>query len=160
MREGAALAGVSFKTVSRVVNSESGVSPGLEARVRRAIERLGYQPNVSASGLRRRNGRTGSIGMLVPDLSNPFSATVHRAVDQTARERAAMVFAVSCDEDPDRERDALAAFAGRRVDGIIVMLEPRPRTSPMPVTGPRCRRREFRPTPRWRPVTSWSPCRP
>jgi LacI family transcriptional regulator len=121
MRDVAALAGVSLKTVSRVVNGERGVRPGLEQRVRLAIEHLGYRHHLPASNLRRGGGRTESIGLLLEDVGNPFSSRLHRAVEQVARARGVMTLAVSCDEDPHREREALAEFMARRVDGIIVM---------------------------------------
>jgi LacI family transcriptional regulator len=121
MRDVAARAGASLKTVSRVVNGEPGVTPGLEQRVRLAIEHLGYRHHLPASSLRRGGGRTESIGLLLEDVGNPFSSRLQRVVEQVARERGVMTVAVSCDEDPQRERDALAAFMTRRVDGIIVM---------------------------------------
>jgi LacI family transcriptional regulator len=121
MRDVAAAAGVSLKTVSRVVNGERGVTAGLEQRVRLAIEHLGYRHHLPASSLRRGGGRTESIGLLLEDVGNQFSSRLHRAVEHVARGRRVMTLAVSCDEDPRREREALAAFMIRRVDGIIVM---------------------------------------
>jgi LacI family transcriptional regulator len=117
----AALAGVALKTVSRVVNSEPGVSPALEARVRRAIEQLNYRRDVNAATLRRVGGKTQTIGLVLEDVSNPFSSELHRAVEDAARERGVLVFAGSCDEDPERERDLIGSFRERRVDGIIVV---------------------------------------
>jgi hypothetical protein len=121
MRDVGALAGVSLKTVSRVVNAERAVSPTLRARVERAIDRLGYRHNLPASNLRRGDRRTASIGLLLEDLGNPFPSGLHRAVEDVAGERGVMTLAVSCDEDPGREREALAALTARRVDGVIVM---------------------------------------
>jgi LacI family transcriptional regulator len=117
----AALAGVALKTVSRVVNSEPGVSPELEARVRRAIEQLNYRRDANAATLRRLGGKTQTIGLVLEDVSNPFSSELHRAVEDAARERGVLVFAGSCDEDPERERDLIGSFRERRVDGIIVV---------------------------------------
>ncbi len=117
----AALAGVALKTVSRVVNSEPGVSPELEARVRRAIEQLNYRRDANAATLRRLGGKTQTIGLVLEDVSNPFSSELHRAVEDAARERGVLVFAGSCDEDPDRERELIGSFRERRVDGIIVV---------------------------------------
>jgi LacI family transcriptional regulator len=117
----AALAGVALKTVSRVVNSEPGVSPELEARVRRAIEQLNYRRDANAATLRRVGGKTQTIGLVLEDVSNPFSSELHRAVEDAARERGVLVFAGSCDEDPERERDLIGSFRERRVDGIIVV---------------------------------------
>jgi LacI family transcriptional regulator len=117
----AALAGVALKTVSRVVNSEPGVSPELEARVRRAIEQLNYRRDANAATLRRLGGKTQTIGLVLEDVSNPFSSELHRAVEDAARDRGVLVFAGSCDEDPDRERELIGSFRERRVDGIIVV---------------------------------------
>jgi LacI family transcriptional regulator len=117
----AALAGVALKTVSRVVNSEPGVSPELETRVKRAIEQLNYQRDANAATLRRLGGKTQTIGLVLEDVSNPFSSELHRAVEDAARERGVLVFAGSCDEDPDREREVIGSFRERRVDGIIVV---------------------------------------
>jgi LacI family transcriptional regulator len=117
----ATLAGVALKTVSRVVNSEPGVSPELEARVRRAIEQLSYRRDANAATLRRVGGKTQTIGLVLEDVSNPFSSELHRAVEDAARERGVLVFAGSCDEDPDRERNLIGSFRDRRVDGIIVV---------------------------------------
>jgi LacI family transcriptional regulator len=117
----AALAGVALKTVSRVVNSEPGVSPELEARVKRAIEQLNYRRDANAATLRRLGRKTQTIGLVLEDVSNPFSSELHRAVEDAARERGVLVFAGSCDEDPDRERELIGSFRERRVDGIIVV---------------------------------------
>lgn len=121
MREVAALAGVSFKTVSRVVNAEPGVSPELTSRVEQAIQRLGYQGNHQAAALRRADGLTATLGLLLDDVANPFSAALHRAVADIAATRRMLVFTGSTNEDPERERQALDAFASRRVDGLIVV---------------------------------------
>src|SRR5438270_9118293 len=117
----AALAGVGLKTVSRVVNDERGVSPQLEARVRRAIEQLNYRRDANASMLRRLGGKTKTIGLVLEDVSNPFSSALHRAIEDSARARNVLVFAGSCDEDPRRERELIGSLRDRRVDGIIVV---------------------------------------
>ena len=117
----AALAGVGLKTVSRVVNAERGVSPELEARVKQAIDQLNYRRDVNAATLRRLGRKTQTIGLVLEDVSNPFSSALHRAVEDAARERGVLVFAGSCDEDPVRERDLIGTFRERRVDGIIVV---------------------------------------
>jgi LacI family transcriptional regulator len=121
MREVAALAGVSLKTVSRVLNEEPGVSPPLADRVRESIRLLGYRRNLTASSLRRADQKSATIGLLLEDVSNPFSSTLHRAVEDAARQREFLVFASSSDEDVQRQREALHAFVARRVDGLIVV---------------------------------------
>lgn len=121
MLDVAALAGVGLKTVSRVVNGEGGVRPELAAKVRLAIEQLGYRRDANASMLRRLGGKTQTIGLVLEDVANPFSSTLHRAIEDAARERGVLVFAGSCDEDPQRERELIGSFRDRRVDGIIVV---------------------------------------
>jgi LacI family transcriptional regulator len=121
IRDVAALSGASLKTVSRVVNGETGVSPELARRVQSAIDRLGYRHNLGASSLRRSGQRTSSIGVLLQDVSNPFSGALHRSIEILARDRGVAVLAASVDGDPARERLLIGELAKRRVDGIIVM---------------------------------------
>jgi LacI family transcriptional regulator len=120
MREVAALAGVSIKTVSRVVNGEPNVRPELVDRVTAAVERLNYQHNFTASSLRRSDGRSATIGVVLEDLANPFSAALHRSIEDVAVARGVLVLAGSSDEDEDREHRLVSAFASRRVDGLII----------------------------------------
>ena len=87
MRDVAALAGVGIKTVSRVFNDVPTVDPALADRVRKAATKLGYRPNLTAASLRRSGGRTDTIGLLLEDVSNPYSAALHRAVEDYARAR-------------------------------------------------------------------------
>jgi len=103
MRDVAALAGVSFKTVSRVVNTEPGVSTALRERVQAAVEQLHYRHNLAASNLRRTAPRT------------------LRALENRLRERGIAVLAASLDEEPDRERDLVRDLVARRVDGLVLM---------------------------------------
>ena len=81
LRDVAALAGVSFKTVSRVVNGEPGVSPAVADRVREAADQLGYRPNAAATALRRADGRTATFGVLLEDSGNPFFASLLRGIE-------------------------------------------------------------------------------
>lgn len=121
MRDVARMSGVSVKTVSRVVNRESGVSPAMAERVQEAIRRLGYRPDLTASSLRRADHKTLTIGLALEDLANPFSAALHRAVEDVARTRGVVVFAGSVDEDAQRERELTSAFLSRRVDGLLIV---------------------------------------
>jgi LacI family transcriptional regulator len=120
MREVAALAKVSIKTVSRVVNREPGVSPALARRVMSASERLDYRHNLTASSLRRSDGRSATIGVVLEDVANPFSSALHRSIEDVAVERGVLVLAGSSDEDESRERRLVRAFGSRRVDGLII----------------------------------------
>lgn len=120
MQHVAALAEVSIKTVSRVVNGEGGVSPQLVERVQEAMARLGYRHNLGASNLRR-GQRTASIGVLVQDLSNDFCGELLRAVESRARQRGVVVISASLDDEPERERELVAGLVSRRCDGLILM---------------------------------------
>jgi LacI family transcriptional regulator len=121
MRDVSALAGVSLKTVSRVVNGVSTVDPALASRVTDAAAKLGYRPNLTASNLRRSDRRTATIGMLVEDSANPFSASLMRAVENVAHKRGVVVLVGSLDEDAVRERELSSALIDRRVDGLIIV---------------------------------------
>lgn len=121
MRDVAALAQVAIKTVSRVMNGEPSVAPHLAARVHEAAAKLGYRPNLTASSLRRGDRRTATIGLLLEDVANPFSAGVLRAVEDEARERGVQILIGSLDEDPRRERELAISLIDRGVDGLIIV---------------------------------------
>ena len=121
MRDVAALAQVAIKTVSRVMNGEPSVAPHLAARVHEAAAKLGYRPNLTASSLRRGDRRTATIGLLLEDVSNPFSSALLRAVEDEARERGVQILIGSLDEDPGRERDLAISLIDRGVDGLIIV---------------------------------------
>jgi LacI family transcriptional regulator len=120
MRDVAALAGVSLKTVSRVVNGAATVDAELAARVRRAVAQLNYRHNLTASNLRRGDRRSFMIGLMLEDVGNPYSSSIYRAVEDVARERGVGLLAGSLDEDPGRERELAASLVARRVDGLII----------------------------------------
>jgi LacI family transcriptional regulator len=121
MRDVAALAGVALKTVSRVMNGVPTVDPELAARVRAAADKLGYRPNLAASNLRRAGGRTDTVGLLVEDVGNPFSAALHRAVETVARTRGVLLLAGSIEEDAEREHQLARTLIDRRADGLIIV---------------------------------------
>ncbi|GAA2684377.1 transcriptional regulator, LacI family [Actinosynnema pretiosum] len=120
MNDVARLAGVSIKTVSRVVNDEAGVHPATAERVLAAIDQLGFRRNLSARNLRR-GSSTGTIGMVLEDVANPFYSGVTRAVQEIARLRGRQVITGSSDEDPARERELALEFCSRRVDGLLIV---------------------------------------
>jgi LacI family transcriptional regulator len=121
LRDVALLAGVSTKTASRVVNGEGGVTAAKVAAVQQAVAKLDYRPNLTASTLRRANGRTAAIAAVLEDVSNPFSSALHRALEDVARARDVMIFAGSVDEDPQRERALIHAFTTRQADALLVV---------------------------------------
>ena len=114
------MADVSLSTVSRVVNGGVGVRDDLVERVREAVEMLGYRHNLTASTLRRADRLSATIGVIFEDVSNPFFGSVHRGVEDVARERGVLTLVGSSDEEPDRERELADAFMARGVDGLIV----------------------------------------
>ena len=120
MNDVARLAGVSIKTVSRVVNDEEGVHPATAERVLTAIEQLGFRRNLSARNLRR-GSETGTLGVVLEDLANPFYSLLTRAVEEVAHAHGRRVLTGSSDEDPARERELALEFCARRVDGLLVV---------------------------------------
>jgi len=119
MKDVAAAAGVSLKTVSRVVNGETHVNDDRREAVLEAITALGFRRNASARELRQ--GRSSSVGLLLEDVADPFYSILSRAVEELAREQGSLVFAGSSAEDVDRERALALAFCERRVDGLIIV---------------------------------------
>lgn len=121
MRDVAARAGVSFKTVSRVVTGAGGVSVGLTARVEAAVSELGYRPDDRARRLRNTELRTNVIGFVLVDVANPFFSSILRGIEEVARKRDYLVLSGSTDGDPARQAQLVSAFVARRVDGMIVV---------------------------------------
>lgn len=121
MREVAALAGVSLKTVSRVINTEPAVSAEVRSRVLAAVDRLEYRHDHAASSLRRSDRKSSTIGVLLEDVANPFSSALHREIEDVALQRGVLVLAGSSDENEAREQQLIHAFTSRRVDGLIIV---------------------------------------
>jgi LacI family transcriptional regulator len=120
MRHVAERAGVSLKTVSRVINHEAAVSPATAERVREAIADLGFRRNDLARSLRR-GSTSATLGLIIEDVANPFYSAVAQAVEDAARERGYMVITGSCEEDPERERELILALLRRRVDALLLV---------------------------------------
>jgi LacI family transcriptional regulator len=119
MRDVASTAGVSLKTVSRVVNQEPGVRADTAARVEAAIADLGFARNDLARSLR--HGRAGAIGLVIEDVANPFYSAIARTVEEAAHTRGHIVITASCEEDPDRERQLVLRLLRRSVDALLVV---------------------------------------
>lgn len=111
-------AGVSVATVSHVLNGTRKVAPNTAARVRRAIEELGYQPNAIAQSLRKRV--TYAIGVLVSDITNPFFASLVRGVEDAAHAAGYSVIVCNSDEDPEKEDFYIRSLWRRRIDGMLI----------------------------------------
>ena len=121
IKDVAAEAGVSLKTVSRVLNDEGSVAPATAGRVLTAVESLGYQRNESAANLRRLGQSTSIIGLVIEDVGNPFYSVLERAVEDVARDNGCLLMVASSGEDPAQEIEVIRAFCARRVDGLVVV---------------------------------------
>jgi LacI family transcriptional regulator len=109
---------VSLATVSAVMNESAYVSPALKSRVTSAVRKLGYQPNLVARGLATQRTRT--IGMIVPNIANPFWPEVVRGVEDAARDAGYTVLLASNDDDRVNEAVYLRLFLAKRVDGLLL----------------------------------------
>ena len=114
----ARLAGVSHQTVSRVINNKPDVSPATRERVQQVVEQTGYRPSGLARGLA--TSHTATIGMIVPDISNPFFSDIARSIETTAYDRGYNVFLCNTDEAPERELNVLYSLEQKHVDGVIL----------------------------------------
>ena len=120
MNDVARLAGVSIKTVSRVVNGEPGVHPTTAQRVKVAIDQLDFRRDAGTHNFRR-SASAGTIAVVTEDTANPFYSTLIRGVQEVARQHDRLVLTGSSDEDPDRERELILDFCSRQVDGLVVV---------------------------------------
>ena len=129
-------AGVSTAVVSYVVNGgPRRVAPETAARVRAAIEALAYSPNVAARSLRR--GSSEMIGLVVPDIANPYFGELARAVEVVAAEHGLLVTLGSSQASEHVERDLMAELWSRNVDGLLVSTVRPPDLLPPPPRGHR-----------------------
>ena len=113
----ARLAEVSAQTVSRVVNGRGEASEATCKRILDAVEQLGYRPNGIARGLRSRQTRT--IGVLVPDIANPFFPEIVGGIETEATAAGYTILLCNVGENGARETDTLRLLEERRVDGVI-----------------------------------------
>jgi LacI family transcriptional regulator len=120
-------AAVSTGTVSNVIRGTKRVSPELEKRVNAAILELDYSPNAIARGLKAKQTRM--LGMVLPDITNPFFPELIRGAEDTAFERDYFLVTANTDEQIGRERRIVAALRSYRVDGIMLASAPGSDTS-------------------------------
>ena len=120
LRDVADRAGVHASTVSRALNPEKlgMVTPVVARRVADAAEQLGYRPNPIASSLR--TNRTFTIGILIPDVTNPLFPPIIRGIEDTLSPVGYTAIIANTDNDPDRERLTVERMRERRVDGLIL----------------------------------------
>ncbi len=117
MHDVAAAAGVSVKTVSNVVNDYPHIRPATREKVQRAIDELGYRMNLSARNLRQ--GRTGIIGLALPELSLPYFAELADSVIRAAEDRGLVVLIEQTSADRQHELDVLTSERRQLTDGLI-----------------------------------------
>lgn len=113
-------AGVSLKTVSRVVNNAPHVQRQLVERVLAAVQELGFQRNQLASALRS-GQQTATVGLLIEEIANPFYATIAQVTAEVAASFDSLLITASSEEDPVREQRLLHDLCSRRVDGLLVV---------------------------------------
>lgn len=118
MRDVAAIAGVSAKTVSRVFNNDPHVLDETRIRVERAMRELNYTPNVLATTFRA--GRTPVIGVAVPDLVDPFFASIVQSVDGVARQNKMSTLVANLGDNPADERPLIESLLSRQLLGLLV----------------------------------------
>ncbi|GAA0246431.1 LacI family DNA-binding transcriptional regulator [Cryptosporangium japonicum] len=119
IRDVAARAGTSTAVVSYVLNDgPRPVAPETRARVRAAIDALGYRPNRSARALRA--NRTGTLGLVVPDLAKPFFAELTRAIEDAAFARGHRLLVGSAQFDAGHEEQQLQALVDAHVDAVLL----------------------------------------
>jgi len=110
--------GVSKSTVGRALSGAGSINPETRQKVQKAADRLGYERNHLAQSLR--SGRTGMLGLVIPDIANPFWAEVARGAQDKAAQMDASLLVFSSDWNPEREANHLRALRQARVDGAIV----------------------------------------
>jgi LacI family transcriptional regulator len=112
-------AGVSLGTASRAINGNPAVSPQLRDRVLAAAAELNYRPNALARALR--SSRTHSIGLILPDVSNPFFGELAKRVEQVAAGIGYTVMLANSNDDQKAEADYIRILVGRQVDGLLIV---------------------------------------
>jgi DNA-binding LacI/PurR family transcriptional regulator len=111
-------AGVSISTVSKVINNTGRISERTRKKVFKAISELNYHPSVVASALTGKQTKT--IGLLIPDISNPFFAEIARSIEDRSHELGFNVMMCSTDNNKEKEEKYLSLLIRQRIDGLIV----------------------------------------
>ncbi len=119
--------GVSVATVSRVLAGHRAITEATAARVREALVALGYEPNVLARALR--TNETLTVGLVVPDIANPFYAEITKVAQRVAAEAGYNLMLCDSDYSRDREERLLLDLARRHVDGVLLMATGDPRAA-------------------------------
>ncbi|QDD88356.1 LacI family DNA-binding transcriptional regulator [Pseudomonas oryzihabitans] len=118
IKDVAARAGISYTTVSHVVNNTRPVSPGVREKVEAAIAELGYVPSGVARSLRSQ--ATGTFGVLVPNAVNPYFAELARGIEDHCERQGYSVILCNSDDDAEKQLRYLRVLRERRIDGLVV----------------------------------------
>jgi LacI family transcriptional regulator len=124
IRDVAERAGVSTTTVSHVINQTRRVDHATSARVREAIEALGYRPNALARSMRR--GRTHTVGIILPDIANPFFGDLSRWLEDALFEAGFSAIICNSDGDERKESRYLDVLLSKKVDGLLLIAASQP----------------------------------
>lgn len=118
IKDVARVAGVAVSTVSRVINGSGYVSAESRQRVLQAVEELHFEPSRAARALT--TGRTGTVALVLPDITNPFFPAVARGVEDAASAAGYTVILCNTDDDPAQEASYISTLQEQRVDGIVL----------------------------------------
>lgn len=118
IKDVAALAGISYTTVSHVVNNTRPVSQEVRLKVEAAIKSLDYVPSAVARSLKAKT--TATIGLLVPNSLNPYFAELARGIEDYCERNGYCVILCNSDDNPDKQRSYLRVLLEKRIDGLIV----------------------------------------
>lgn len=119
LKDVAARAGVSFTTVSHVLRGTRRVSDGARAQVEEAIAALGYFPSAAARSLKTRESRI--LGVVIPNVTNPFFAELTRGIEDCSWRHGYSVFLCNSDGDPQREASYWQTLMNHRIDGLLLV---------------------------------------
>ncbi|MGC4234946.1 MAG: LacI family DNA-binding transcriptional regulator [Niabella sp.] len=125
LKEVARYSGVSIATVSRVINADPKVKGETALAVQKAIKTLGYRPNRVAQRLRATTARRRLVGLLIPDIQNPYYVDIIRGVEHYAYNQNATVIIGNFSQDPKKEELYIDILRSESVDGLIVATTPR-----------------------------------
>jgi LacI family transcriptional regulator len=120
LKDVARVAGVSPRTVSRVFNREPRISDRTRKHVLEVVEELGFRPNLMARNMRV-GARDAAVGLVIPDLANPFFGTVASGVEKVIRTRGLNLVIASSDEDAEREQSVVNTLLERQVMALMVV---------------------------------------
>jgi LacI family transcriptional regulator len=118
IKDVAQAAGVSTATVSRVMNRNGYVKDEVRKHVEDVIKQMNYQPNILARSLKQERSRT--VGMVLPDMTNPYFMAVARTVQQHLMQQGFHLLYMDSDDNPSKELEAIQVFAGMRTEALIL----------------------------------------